>query len=312
MSEPKISIVMPSFNRAGMIRDAIDSVLAQGYPAFEHIVVDGNSVDGTADILREYSHIRVVCEPDTGMYEAINKGLKLASGEFIGLLNTDDLYAPGAFDAVARTFAENPNALAVVGGAQIFSTASGGKRLVREDPAIKPDEFWYRVIQGHPVTNAWFFRREVFSRVGPMNPGYRLAADREFLIRAALAGVRPAMIPLPLYLYRQHPESATISPEDSRQASRGARRLLVLSEGMRLLEGFLGQDGIPVEARRYLKSAHGAACYRATATAVYHRRFRTAFEAIRQGFRYDPLWPTVFVRMFWHRALQEIGLRQPA
>jgi hypothetical protein len=307
-----ISIVTPSFNRAAMIRDAIESVLAQGYTVFEHIVIDGNSDDGTASVLLEYPHLRVVREPDSGMYDAINKGLQLASGEIIGLLNTDDLYAPGAFDAVAHTFAENPDALAVVGRAQVFSAAAGRDRLVREDPAIESDEFWYRVIQGHPVTNAWFFRREVFGRVGLLDTGYRFAADREFLIRAALAGVRPVTIPVPLYLYRQHPGSATISPEDSRQARRGAQRLLVLSEGMRLLEGFLGQDGIPAEARRHLKSAHSAACYRATATAVYHRRFSTALTAIRQGFRFDPLWPTVFIRMAWHRALQEFGLRRPA
>jgi len=72
MSQPMISIVTPSFNRAAMIRDAIDSVVAQGYPAFEHIVVDGSSDDGTASVLREYPHLRVVCEPDSGMYDAIN------------------------------------------------------------------------------------------------------------------------------------------------------------------------------------------------------------------------------------------------
>jgi len=311
MSEPFISIVTPSHNRAEMIHEAVKSVLAQAYTPCEHIIVDGASTDGTLDVLREYPHLQVLSEPDSGMYEAINKGLRVARGEIVGLLNTDDLYASGAFSAVVDAFAEHPEALAAVGGAQIFSTTLAGTQLIREDPPIRPDEFWQRVIQGHPVTNAWFFRAEVFERVGPMDTGYRFAADREFLIRCALAGVRPTPIPMILYRYRQHPGSATISVEGSREAKRGAQRLLVLGEGMRLLEGFLAQQGIPSDVRGHLRDAHSATCYRAAATAFYHRRFKIGFHAVRQGLRHDPLWLLVFGRRAWHRLLQEFGLRQP-
>ena len=311
MSTPSITIITPSFNRAGMIREAIESVLAQAYPSMEHIIVDGASTDGTPEVLREYPHLRVISEPDSGMYEAINKGLRMAHGEIVGLLNSDDLYAPGAFNVVVDAFAAHSQALAVVGGAQIFAATPAGAQLVREDPPIRQDEFWARVIDGHPVTNAWFFRREVFERVGLMDTGYRFAADREFLIRASLAGVRPIPIPRVLYRYRQHPGSATISTQGSREAKGGAQRLLVLEEAMRLLEGFLRPDGIPAEVRGHLRSAHSATCYRAAATGFYHGRFRIGFHAIRQGLRYDPLWPVVFVRRAWHRLLQEFGLRQP-
>jgi hypothetical protein len=184
-------------------------------------------------------------------------------------------------------FARHPEALAAVGGAQIFSTTMAGDQLIREDPPIRQDEFWHRVIEGHPVTNAWFFRSQVFLRVGLMDTGYRFSADREFLIRAALAGVRPIPISMAIYRYRQHPGSATISAEGSRDAKRGEQRLLVIGEGMRLLEGFLGQDGIPAEVRGHLRDAHGATCYRGAATSFYHGRFTTGFHAIRQGLRYD-------------------------
>jgi glycosyltransferase involved in cell wall biosynthesis len=311
MTLPLITIITPSFNRAAMIREAIESVLGQAYQPVEHIVVDGASSDGTLEVLREYEHLRVISEPDQGMYDAINKGLEMASGEIIGLLNTDDWYPADTFKTVARAFADHVDAMAVVGGAQIYSIDSGERHLLRENPPIRPDEFWFRVIKGHPVTNAWFFRREVFERVGHMNSSYRFAADREFLIRVALAGIRPSPVDSVLYHYRQHAGSATIGSQGSRDPQRGEQRLLVLKEGMRLLESFLNQKDIPPEARYFLKSAHSRACYRATATALYHRHLPDAIQGIRQGWQYDNSWPLFFICQAWHRLLQEFGLGQP-
>jgi hypothetical protein len=145
-----------------------------------------------------------------------------------------------------------------------------------------------------------------------MDPSYHFAGDREFLIRAALAGVRPAIVPMTLYQYRQHPESVTISGEDSRQPRRGAQRLLVLGEDIRLQEGFLDRQSIPPEAYRELKTAHSTACSKAAVTAFYHRRFRLALWAARHGFRYNSLWAVILVRNLWHRILQEFGLRETA
>src|SRR4030066_1952836 len=97
---PKVSIITPSYNRAGMIETAIQSVLSQNFPEVEHIIIDGGSTDGTLDVLKKYPHLRVVSEPDQGMYDALNKGLNLATGEIIGFLNTDDYYAPSVFDKI--------------------------------------------------------------------------------------------------------------------------------------------------------------------------------------------------------------------
>jgi hypothetical protein len=143
-----------------------------------------------------------------------------------------------------------------------------------------------------------------------MDTNYRFAGDREFLIRAALAGVRPVSIPMSLYHYREHAGSATVSAEDSREARRGAQRLLVIGEEIGLLEKFLDRSDVPAEAHGSLRSAHGAACYRGAATALYHRRLRLAAHAIRQGFRYDMMWPLEFTGRAWHRVLQEFGLRE--
>jgi len=159
MSLPRISIITPCLNRARFIREAVESVLNQGYPDFEHIIVDGGSTDGTLTVLEKYPHLRVISEPDKGMYDAINKGLHFARGAVIGLLNSDDLYAAGSLRTVAERFSHDASAQAVVGGAEVFLDEDGERRVIRSNPAIWPDEFWWRVVAGSPVSNAWFFRR---------------------------------------------------------------------------------------------------------------------------------------------------------
>lgn len=304
MTLPRISIITPCFNRARFIREAVESVLSQRYANFEHVVVDGGSTDGTLQILREYSHLRLISEPDEGMYDAINKGLRLAQGEIIGLLNSDDLYPPDSFALVAEAFSKNPEAEAVVGGAEVFLDERGQRKIVRSNTTIQPEEFWFRLVEGSPVSNAWFFRRRVFESVGYFNPSYRYVADREFLIRVGLAGVRPVPISHVLYLYRSHRDSATLSDADLRLRERGLFRIKILLEGIRMFESFLENREIPPNVREHLRCAHGEKCYKLAATALYHRCFRHAAQALRHGFHYNPFWPAVFIRLalrrLWH------------
>jgi len=104
VSTPKITIVTPSFNQGNFIDENIQSVLTQNYPNFEHIIIDGGSIDGTVDILKKYSHLKWVSEPDRGQASALNKGFRMATGDVIGWLNSDDSYLPGTFEVVARAF----------------------------------------------------------------------------------------------------------------------------------------------------------------------------------------------------------------
>jgi glycosyltransferase involved in cell wall biosynthesis len=109
---PLVSIVTPSYNSARFIERTIQSVLTQGYPNIEHIVVDGASTDGTVDILRRYPHLRWVSEPDKGQSDALNKGFQMARGEIIGWLNADDTYNAGAIrEAVAHLCARPATAM---------------------------------------------------------------------------------------------------------------------------------------------------------------------------------------------------------
>lgn len=301
MSRPRISIITPCLNRAQFIRQAIESVLAQEYPYFEHIVMDGGSTDGTLAILREYPHLRFYSESDHGMYDAINKGIGLAEGEIVGLLNSDDLYAPDSLALVAESFARHPGAQAVVGGAEVFLDESGQRRVIRSTPTIQADEFWFRVVVGSPVSNAWFFRRELFREVGGFDTSYRYVADREFLIRLGLFGVRPVSIPRTLYLYRCHPGSATVTSLDSRSPERGLLRRKVLSENIRMLESFLNQRALLPSVRFHLRYAHSEQCYKLAATALYHRCWKEAGYAIKQGWRYEPVWPLLFLKLLFVR-----------
>ena len=307
MSQPLISIITPSYNRVQFIRDAIQSVLDQHYPQVEHIIVDAASTDGTLDVLQEYPHLRVVSEPDNGMYDAINKGIHMARGEIIGLLNTDDLYAPVCFQVVAEGFAKNPAALAIVGGAATFQNNSGPLEFIRHASPIGSDELWYRLIQGPPVTNAWFFQKRMFDQTGYFDSSMHFAADRYFLIRVALDhGVRPIPVDEELYYYRQHSGSVTINPLDSRDPRRGLQRIGFLWEDVIALEGFLDRPVLPGEVRRCMRREHGERCYRLAATALYHQQWRTAGRAIRHGFRYDVFWPFIFCEMAIRRLSKEI------
>jgi cellulose synthase/poly-beta-1,6-N-acetylglucosamine synthase-like glycosyltransferase len=102
---PLISIITASLNRAPMLAQAIESVERQGFDDYEHIIVDGCSTDGTTDLLAQHPRLKVIREPDRNVYDALNKGLRAATGSIVVLLNSDDLLAPGALAAGARALA---------------------------------------------------------------------------------------------------------------------------------------------------------------------------------------------------------------
>lgn len=306
---PFLTILTPSYNRAAFIRQAIESVLAQDYPAFEHIIIDGGSTDGTLDILAEYPHLRVISEPDRGLYDALNKGLRLAAGDWIGWLNTDDLYAPQAFRKVVQALQSRPDALGVSGAVGYFQDDPENPDF-RIVPPICDGNYWERMAE-RPATNGWFLRADLLRSIGGFDASYRYVADRHLFIRLAARGVRPVCVSDVLYRYRQHEGSFTISGEDSRQPKRGLQRIAVLQEDRRMLTGFLAQKDLPRPLRRTLRRANDVRAYRLTATALYHRRWSDAWDGIRQGWGRNPLWPLAFLRGVWTRLRSAAARRQP-
>lgn len=207
-----ISIVTPCFNRADFITRAIESVLEQDYPKIEHIIIDGGSTDGTLEILAQYPHLKVVSEPDQGVYDALNKGIKLAHGKIIGQLNSDDYYKPNILSDVMNVFKEHPQTGVVSTGARVFERMTGGQeRDIISYPPIERAELPYRATIGVPIFNAWFFRKRVFDRIGTYSLKYPIYSDRDFLIRLALSNEKIITLNQVSYHYCQHPGSLSIN-----------------------------------------------------------------------------------------------------
>lgn len=173
----KISVITATYNCAGTIAQALDSVAAQEGTGIEHIVVDGASRDGTVDVLqaRRTQLAQLVSEPDRGIYDALNKGIALARGDVVGFLHADDLYANAQVLAdVARAFAD-PAVQAVYGDLQYVDQADPS-RVIRHWRAGEFSQ--HRLAWGWmPPHPSLYVRRDWYARIGGFDTRYRIAAD---------------------------------------------------------------------------------------------------------------------------------------
>jgi glycosyltransferase involved in cell wall biosynthesis len=180
---PLISVVTPSFNQGRFIERCIQSVLAQRYPRFEHIVYDNCSTDGTLAVLRRYPHLDWVSEPDRGQSAALNKAIRKSRGEIIAWLNADDYYAPGAFQAVADELSEDRGVMMLVGRIQVVDPT--GRVLRTVTPHFAGHEalvdFWSHA---HGLSQpGMFLRRAALERVGLLNESLHFAMDYDLWLR---------------------------------------------------------------------------------------------------------------------------------
>ena len=307
MPAASFSIITPCLNAQTYIAEAIESVLIQHAPDVEHIIVDGGSSDGTLEILKKFPHLIVVSEPDNGMYDAINKGIGISKGEWIGLLNADDLYPAGSLKQVLEAVVQDPRLQAVNGGFIVFEDDGNERKTVRVSPSIGANEFWYRIVSGSTAPNTWFLRRSVFESYGSYDSRYRYAADRELIMRLALAGLRPLSLEGVNYYFRQHEGSATFSRQDSRNPLRGEIRTKTTLESLNIQEEYLANRKIPAEMRKELRYSHSATAYKLAATALYHRKWMRFLNGVWRGCHYDPFWPVIFLGLLAKRLQKEIG-----
>ena len=179
----KVSIITTSFNSASTIKDTIDSVLSQDYKNLEYIIADGGSNDGTVDILKSYEdpRIRWISEPDKGIYDGMNKGIQLATGEVVGILNSDDFYKnDSVISAVVNGFSDN-HTEAVFGDVR-FVNPDNLTRTVRyySSKRFTPGKFRFGFMPAHPT---FFTKKKWFDKLGYYQTDYKIAADYELLIR---------------------------------------------------------------------------------------------------------------------------------
>jgi glycosyltransferase involved in cell wall biosynthesis len=205
---PLVTIVTPSFNQAQFLETTIQSVLSQDYPNVEYIVIDGGSTDGSVDIIQKYETqiTHWISEPDLGQAHAINKGLKLANGEIVTWLNSDDVYLPGALSGAAAALQSDPDAGMVCGDGLMVDSQL---RLL--------DRHYYRALSVVDLLRfevvlqpATFMRRTALKAVGYLNDNYQLILDHELWVRIA-SHYTVLHVPSFWALERTHAQAKTIA-----------------------------------------------------------------------------------------------------
>jgi len=179
----RVSIITVSFNSEFTIEDTISSVLAQTYPEIEYIIIDGGSTDGTRDVINSFGTkiTKFISESDNGMYDALNKGIRLASGDIVGILNSDDFfYNNTVIERVVESFREN-EIDAVFGDVQFVDRVTTSK-VVRyySSKHFETARFRFGFMPAHPT---FYVKRDLFEKFGFYKTDYKIAADFELLMR---------------------------------------------------------------------------------------------------------------------------------
>lgn len=211
MTSSRITIVTPSFNQKQYLMEALESVRSQKHADLEHLVVDGNSNDGSVELLKEVSaqpgweHLSWVSEPDRGQSDALNKGFRRASGDLVGWLNADDRYRPGCFDNIVDAATNSPNA-DVFYGDYTWIDRNGCLRQIRREIEFNRFILLYHKVLFIPTTST-FFRRRVFEHGEFVDERFHYAMDFEYFVRLAMKGYRFQHVPGLLADFRWHGEN---------------------------------------------------------------------------------------------------------
>ena len=179
----KVSIITVSYNSAETIKDSIESVLNQTYKNIEHIIIDGNSTDGTIEIIKSYGNKihKFISEPDNGIYDAMNKGINLASGNIIGILNSDDFYFDN--NIIAKVMNEfRTQDVDSVFGDLIYIDKNNTDNIIRY---WKSQQYKKNLFQNgwHPAHPTFFVKREIYEKYGNFNLDFLIASDYELMLR---------------------------------------------------------------------------------------------------------------------------------
>lgn len=261
IQQPLLSVVTVCLNRADTIAAAIESVRRQqgngigagdaGPDDVEHLIIDGVSTDGTLDVIARYPGVRLVSEPDSGLYDAMNKGVKLARGRYVILLNSDDELADGVV-AAARPFMLAGVDVVCAGTDFQRTLADGSKEVI--EAIVAPEEIVLSPLTatlGSPLINAKFMRRAfLLESVGLFDLRYRLAADVEHLLRAALVRPRVAILTIVGHHYMEHAGSLTINA-----AGNNGRR--AAEECLAIADAKLAETGVPRRVRKLMRAWRG-------------------------------------------------------
>jgi glycosyltransferase involved in cell wall biosynthesis len=228
----KISIVTLSFNQCAFLREALESVLQQGYPDLEYIVIDPGSTDGSRELIQSYASgiAHMVFEPDKGASDGLRKGFALATGDICGFLNSDDLLEPGSLHRMADFFGSHPEYDIVMGNGYIVDVENKPVRHVRSH-GFTVQRYLYGGTQF--LQQSTFFRRETYLNSPGFNPITRTCWDGELFVAMANRGAKVGYIDADLSRFRIHSQSIT-----------GSQRLqnLYVQDKRRVFRDIRGRD----------------------------------------------------------------------
>ncbi|SDE78211.1 glycosyltransferase [Rhodospira trueperi] len=281
---PSISVVVPVLNRATMIADALDSVADQADAVLECLVVDGGSTDGTREVVSAHPVARLIDAPGTSIYQALNRAIQAASGELIVHLNSDDRLAPGALTAIGA--AADPDVDIVRGVARYvrFDTNGLEQKAPILDDMFLPTLTMRNVLFGAPAINANAVRKTTYERIGLYDERLRIAADREWLLRAVLAEVKIRSISETVYIYRAHAGSLTIH-------DRSPAEVELVREHLDLAARWLAAPTVDHISRKRLLCFHAKEVVHRLVLQVSGRESGTLGQTVRHAFAVSPLWP---------------------
>lgn len=197
-----ITIITVTYNAQNHLRQAIESVLAQTYSSVEYIIIDGASTDDTLDIIRSYEDAidHWMSEPDEGIYNAMNKGIALATGDIIGLVNADDVIYSNTLERVAAALSENPKAGFTMGSVEL---ALENGTVIGVTSPLADDDLATRMWREMPCPHqGMYVKREIYETIGLYEEHYRLRADYDLLLRLLKADVPYVRLERPVGFFR--------------------------------------------------------------------------------------------------------------
>lgn len=291
VSNSLISIITPTFQAGATLAETLESVVIQQdsdqQGEVEHFLIDAVSSDGTLEIAARFPHLKVISERDCGIYDGMNKGARLAQGDWLLFLQADDWLPDGTLEVYITAIRDHPDADIICGGAEAQRRDSGiwktvwtvndevSKKLTLENIALR-----------EPMINARLIRRDCFLKLGGFSLEYSLASDRDFLLRAAREGVLQVEIPAMTYRYRWHAGSRTMTTGNAL-----SNRLS--EENLAIAKNHLSDVGLI--QKKVLIKWHSRLTVQAAMNALETPGLKGLLPAIIEGSRKNPFWVLNFI-----------------
>jgi glycosyltransferase involved in cell wall biosynthesis len=282
-----ISVVVFCRNAAATIERALASVVEQDTPGVELLVLDGESTDGTVDIIRHYQEKIDYWRstPDGGPTHAINEGVKRATGDIICLLPADDWLEPGALKAVAQEFASDVDLDVLSCGTRIVHFDAGGRMHVDAvflSPGIL--DFNMQNIVRFPLTAARFIRRRAYERFDGHDLQYRISNDFDFLARVCIARLKSKVLPRLVYTYRRHAGSSTLSGNPDMVFA-------MMKDNIQIVAHHLAHSNPGPSDRRALIGMHGRSSARLAWMLMRRGKPADALRVLLKAVQLNWIWP---------------------